>query len=81
MFIAIAVILFVNIAALLPLTPANFGPYQWACILAFSIFGLEKSTAVGFSLVLQSIRISAVLILALCLWGLKFVFGTKYTST
>ncbi len=81
MMIAIVVILFVNIAALLPLTPANFGPYQWACILAFSIFGLEKSTAVGFSLVLQSIRISAVLILALCLWGLKFVFGTKYTST
>lgn len=79
MLVAIVVILFINIASLLPLTPANFGPYQWACIFAFSIFGLEKNIAVGFSLLLQSIRISAVLILALCSWGSKFVFGLNKT--
>jgi hypothetical protein len=58
-----SVLLFTNIASLLPLTPSNLGPFQWGCILALSHFGVPQADAVGFSLVLQAVRITAALLL------------------
>lgn len=65
MICALAVLFFMNIVSLMHLTPSNIGPFQWGCILAFSYFGVGKTEAVGFSLVLQSVRIVAACIIGL----------------
>jgi uncharacterized protein (TIRG00374 family) len=56
---ALALVLFMNVVSLVHLTPSNVGPFQWGCILAFSYFGVGRAEAVGFSLVLQGIRVVA----------------------
>ncbi|MFQ5605444.1 MAG: lysylphosphatidylglycerol synthase transmembrane domain-containing protein [bacterium] len=62
---ALTVLFFINIASLLPLTPSNLGPFQWACILALAYFGVHKTPAVAFSLVLQGVRIVAAVLVGL----------------
>ncbi|MCG8608333.1 flippase-like domain-containing protein [bacterium] len=62
---ALAVLLLINIAGLLPITPSSVGPFQWACILALSHFGVAQTEAVAFSLILQAVRIIAAVLLSL----------------
>jgi uncharacterized protein (TIRG00374 family) len=47
---AIVVLLIINIGISLPNAPANVGSYQFFCVLGLSIFGMEKTTATGFSI-------------------------------
>jgi hypothetical protein len=47
---AIVVLLIINIGISLPNAPANVGAYQFFCVLGLSIFGMEKTTATGFSI-------------------------------
>jgi glycosyltransferase 2 family protein len=46
---AVVVLLVINIGVSLPNAPANVGSYQFFCVLGVSIFGVEKTTATGFS--------------------------------
>ena len=55
--------LIMNVATLLPVTPSNLGPFQWACILALSFFGVSQTEAVAFSMLLLAIRVPAALII------------------
>lgn len=68
-----AVLLFTNIASLLPFTPSNIGPFQWGCILALSYFGVPQADAVGFSLVLQAVRIVAASLLGVYCLAVEFL--------
>jgi uncharacterized protein (TIRG00374 family) len=54
-----------NAATILPLTPSSLGPLQWACILSLSIFGVGRTEALAFSMVLMTLRVLAVLIVGL----------------
>jgi glycosyltransferase 2 family protein len=47
---SVVVLLVINIGVSLPNAPANVGSYQFFCVLALSVFGVEKSTATGFSI-------------------------------
>jgi uncharacterized protein (TIRG00374 family) len=61
---ALAVLLLINMAGILPLTPSSVGPFQWACIFSLSYFGVGQTEAVSFSLILQAVRIVAAALLA-----------------
>ncbi len=69
-----SVLLFTNLASLLPLTPSNIGPFQWGCILALSYFGVPRADAVGFSLVLQAVRILAASLLGVYCFAAESLF-------
>jgi len=50
-WIGIAVFLIVHLGTLIPNAPGNVGSYQFFCVLGLSLFGVEKTQATGFSLV------------------------------
>lgn len=49
-FGAVVVLLIINLGVSLPNAPANVGSYQFFCVLGLSVFGIEKTTAAGFSI-------------------------------
>jgi glycosyltransferase 2 family protein len=44
-------LLIVRLGTAIPNTPANIGSHQFFCVLALSLFGVEKTVAAGFSIV------------------------------
>lgn len=62
----VAVFLVVHVGTILPNAPANVGSFQFFTVLGLSLFGVEKTSAAGFSIV-------AFLALTLPLWGLGFL--------
>ena len=49
---ASAVLIITRLGTAVPNTPGNVGSFQVFCVLALGLFGVDKSTAAGFSLVL-----------------------------
>jgi glycosyltransferase 2 family protein len=45
------VLLVVRLGTAIPNAPANIGSFQFFCVLALSLFGVEKTVAAGFSIV------------------------------
>jgi uncharacterized protein (TIRG00374 family) len=45
-------LIIVRLGTALPNAPANIGPFQFFCVLALTMFGVEKTTATGFAIVL-----------------------------
>jgi phosphatidylinositol alpha-mannosyltransferase len=62
---AAAVLLAVNVTAVLPVTPSNVGLFQAACIAVLAPFGVSASTALAYGLILQAIEIVGALALGL----------------
>ncbi len=60
---AAAVLLAVNLTAIVPLTPSNVGVFQAACIAVLHPFGVDASRALAYGLVLQGVEIFDALIL------------------
>jgi phosphatidylinositol alpha-mannosyltransferase len=60
---AAAVLLAVNLTAIVPLTPSNVGVFQAACIAVLHPFGVDASSALAYGLVLQGVEIFDALIL------------------
>jgi phosphatidylinositol alpha-mannosyltransferase len=54
---AAAVLLVVNLTAIVPLTPSNVGVFQAACIAVLHPFGVDASRALAYGLVLQAVEI------------------------
>jgi len=50
-WIGMAVFLIVHLGTLIPNTPGNVGAYQFFCVVGLKLFGVEKTVATGFSLV------------------------------
>jgi uncharacterized protein (TIRG00374 family) len=51
LWVGVAVFVIVNLGTALPNTPANIGSYQFFTVLGLTLFGVEKTSATGFSLV------------------------------
>jgi glycosyltransferase 2 family protein len=45
------ILLIVRLGTAIPNAPANIGSHQFFCVLALSLFGIEKTVAAGFSIV------------------------------
>jgi phosphatidylinositol alpha-mannosyltransferase len=54
---AAAVLLAVNVSAVLPPTPANVGVFQAACLVVLAAFGVAASTALAYGFLLQAIEV------------------------
>jgi glycosyltransferase 2 family protein len=64
-----AVVLIVHVGTMLPGAPSNLGTYQFFTVVGLTQFGVDKTLAGGFSMVV-------FLILTIPLWALGFVaFG------
>lgn len=57
---ALLVFLFVGLATALPNPPGMIGPFQYACILALGIYGVEAEAALAFGLVLNALQLFTI---------------------
>lgn len=60
---AAAVLLAVNLTAIVPVTPSNVGVFQAACIAVLHPFHVDASRALAYGLILQGVEIFAALVL------------------
>ena len=61
---AAAVLLAVNVTAVLPLTPSNVGVFQAACVAVLHAgWGISNADALGYGIVLQAVEIATAVIL------------------
>jgi phosphatidylinositol alpha-mannosyltransferase len=58
---ASAVLVAVNITAIIPLTPSNVGVFQAACIAVLAPFGVAASHGLAYGLVLQAVEVFSAL--------------------
>ncbi len=64
-WVGAAVFLIVHFGTALPNAPANIGTYQFFCVLGLTLFGVDKSVAAGFSIVV-------FVLLTIPLWAVGF---------
>jgi phosphatidyl-myo-inositol alpha-mannosyltransferase len=60
---AAAVLLAVNVSAVLPPTPANVGVFQAACLVVLAVFGVGAGPGLAYGILLQAVEISTALVL------------------
>jgi uncharacterized protein (TIRG00374 family) len=54
---ALIVFIFIGFATALPNAPAMIGPFQYACVLALGLFGVDQTAALAYGLVLNAIQL------------------------
>lgn len=72
---AAAVFLIIRVGTIIPNAPGNIGSYQFFCVLAMGLFGVDKSAAAAFSLLTYTIFTVPLLIggtIAVATSGLNF---------
>ncbi|MFM8762215.1 MAG: hypothetical protein ACKOFC_02945 [Solirubrobacterales bacterium] len=61
---AAAVLLAVNVTALIPATPANVGVFQAACVAVLSgAYGVSPADALGYGIVLQAVELTTAVVM------------------
>jgi phosphatidyl-myo-inositol alpha-mannosyltransferase len=55
---AAAVLFAVNVTAALPATPSNLGVFQAACVAVLSAYGVGKTNAFAYGIILQAVEIA-----------------------
>ena len=55
---AAAVLFAVNVTAVLPATPSNLGVFQAACVAVLSAYGVGKTDAFAYGVILQAVEIA-----------------------
>ncbi len=60
---AAAVLLAVNVSAILPATPSNVGVFQAACLVVLAAYGVGAGQAIAYGIVLQAVEVSTALVL------------------
>jgi phosphatidylinositol alpha-mannosyltransferase len=60
---AAAVLLAVNVSAVVPLTPSNLGIFQAACIAVLAAYGVSAAEGLAYGIALQGIEIATALVL------------------
>jgi phosphatidyl-myo-inositol alpha-mannosyltransferase len=58
---AAAVLFAVNVTAALPATPSNLGVFQAACVAVLSAYGVGKTDALAYGIILQAVEIATAL--------------------
>jgi phosphatidylinositol alpha-mannosyltransferase len=62
---AAAVLLAVNVSAVLPATPSNVGVFQAACLVVLAAYGVEAGPALAYGIILQAVEVLTALALGL----------------
>jgi phosphatidylinositol alpha-mannosyltransferase len=62
---AAAVLFAVNVTAALPAVPSNLGVFQAACVAVLSAYGVGKTDALAYGIILQAVEISTALVLGM----------------
>ncbi len=62
---AAAVLLAVNVSAVLPATPSNVGVFQAACLVVLAAYGVGAGPALAYGIILQAVEILTALALGL----------------
>ena len=60
---AAAILLAVNVSAILPATPSNVGVFQAACLVVLSAYGVGTAAAVAYGIILQAVEVVTALAL------------------
>jgi phosphatidyl-myo-inositol alpha-mannosyltransferase len=60
---AAAVLLAVNLSAILPATPSNVGIFQAACVLVLAAYGVGKGAGLAYGIVLQAVEVVTAVLL------------------
>jgi phosphatidylinositol alpha-mannosyltransferase len=60
---AAAVLLAVNVTAVIPITPSNVGVFQAACIAVLAPFGVSASEGLAYGLILQAVEVVAAVVM------------------
>jgi phosphatidyl-myo-inositol alpha-mannosyltransferase len=60
---AAAILLAVNLSAVLPATPSNVGVFQAACLVVLAAYGVGAGTAVAYGILLQVVEVVTALAL------------------
>jgi phosphatidylinositol alpha-mannosyltransferase len=58
---AAAVLLAVNVSAILPATPSNVGVFQAACLVVLSAYGVGAEAALAYGIILQAVEVVTAL--------------------
>ena len=66
-FAAAAAVLFaVNVTAILPVTPANVGVFQFAVVTVLSgVYGVPAAAALGYGIILQAVELATAVVFGL----------------
>jgi phosphatidylinositol alpha-mannosyltransferase len=60
---AAAILLAVNLSAVLPATPSNIGVFQAACVVVLAAFGVGTAAGVAYGILLQAVEVVTALAL------------------
>lgn len=60
---AAAILLAVNVSAVLPATPSNVGVFQAACLVVLAAYGVGAGPALAYGIILQAIELATALLL------------------
>jgi phosphatidyl-myo-inositol alpha-mannosyltransferase len=62
---AAAVLVAVNVTAVVPITPSNVGVFQAACVAVLAGFGVSGARALAYGVVLQAVEVLTAVALGL----------------
>ncbi len=62
---AAAILLVVNVSAVLPATPSNVGVFQAACLVVLAAYGVGAGQGVAYGIILQAIEVITAVVLGL----------------
>ena len=60
---AAAILLAVNLSAVLPATPSNVGVFQAACAVVLAAYGVSAGTGIAYGIILQAVEVVTALAL------------------
>jgi len=62
---AAAVLLAVNVSAILPATPSNLGVFQAACLVVLAAYGVGAGPGLAYGIILQAVEVLTALLLGI----------------
>ncbi len=62
---AAAILLAVNLSAILPATPSNVGVFQAACLVVLAAYGVGAGPGLAYGIILQAIEVLTALLLGI----------------
>jgi phosphatidyl-myo-inositol alpha-mannosyltransferase len=62
---AAAILLAVNVSAVLPATPSNLGVFQAACLVVLAAYGVAAGPALAYGIILQAVEVCTALALGI----------------
>jgi phosphatidyl-myo-inositol alpha-mannosyltransferase len=62
---AAAILLAVNVSAILPATPSNVGVFQAACLVVLAAYGVAAGTGLAYGIILQAVEVLTALALGI----------------